>query len=378
MSIKVINSGLMTTIQDKGRMGYQASGMQVSGDMDRYSASIANALVGNEGDAPLLECTYMGPELEADEDVLVAVAGGEPKVLVDNKPAHAYESLILHKGQHLKVSSMEEGTRAYIAVDGGIDVPLVMGSHSTNLKLGIGGAEGTKLYNGEVLKTGKPTDLAKAIIAGKSHIRHTDHEYMTHHHLWGENHNGDIYEIRIVLGPQDDYFTSEAIDALNGAVYTISNDSDRMGYRLEGEVIQRATQRDMITDGIVFGSIQVPPNGQPIIMMADHQTTGGYPKVATVISADLPLLAQCSPGSKISFKVISVEEAQEIYVKFRLAMKEQIALMDKEAEDVTEEEEAVKAEDAKKMEWPDRRPGVRNYNLKIDGQLFHVSVEEIK
>lgn len=362
MSIKVINSGLMTTIQDKGRMGYQASGMQVSGDMDRYSASIANALVGNEDDAPLLECTYLGPELEASEDVLVAVTGGEPKVLVDNKPVHAYESLILHKGQHLRVASMDEGTRAYIAIDGGIDVPLVLGSHSTNLKLGIGGAEGSKLYNGEVLNTGRPTDLAKAIISGKSNIRHTDHEYMSHHHLWQENNHGDSHEIRIVLGPQDDYFTPEAVKALDGAVYTISNESDRMGYRMEGEAIQRATQRDMITDGIVFGSIQVPPNGQPIIMMADHQTTGGYPKIATVISADLPLLAQCAPGSKISFKVISVEEAQDIYIKFREALKEQIALMDKDS----------------KEEWPDRRPGVRNYNLKIDGQLFQVSVEEIK
>ncbi|ORU00625.1 Allophanate hydrolase 2 subunit 2 [Anaerovibrio sp. JC8] len=362
MSIKVINSGLMTTIQDNGRMGYQASGMQVSGDMDRYSASIANALVGNDGDAALLECTYLGPELEASEDVLVAVTGGEPKVLVDNQPAHAYESLILHKGQHLKVASMEEGTRAYIAIDGGIDVPLVLGSHSTNLKLGIGGADGSKLYNGEVLNTGEPSELAKSILSGQYHVRHTDHEFMQHHHLWHENHPGDSHEIRIVLGPQDDYFTPEAVKALDGAVYTISNESDRMGYRLEGEVIHRATQKDMITDGIVFGSIQVPPNGQPIIMMADHQTTGGYPKIATVISADLPLLAQCSPGSKITFKVISVEEAQDIYISFRKALQEQIALMDEEAAE----------------EWPDRRPGVRNYNLKIDGQLFRVSVEQIK
>ena len=372
MSIRVINSGLMTTIQDKGRMGYQASGMQVSGDMDQYSASIANALVGNDDNAALLECTYMGPELEASEDVLVAVTGGEPRVLVDNRPVHAYESLILHKGQHLKVASMEAGTRAYIAIDGGIDVPLVLGSHSTNLKLGIGGAEGGRLYNGEVLNTGKPSELAKAIISGAHHIRRTDHEFMAHHHLWQEHNHGDSHEIRIVLGPQEDYFTPEAVKALDGAAYTVSNDSDRMGYRLEGQVIQRAAQRDMITDGIVFGSIQVPPNGQPIIMMADHQTTGGYPKIATVISADLPLLAQCSPGSKIIFRVISVEEAQDIYVKFRQAMKEQIALMDEEAE---------AAEEGKAMEeraWPDSRAGVRNYQFKINGQLFRVSVEEIK
>jgi len=362
MSIKVINSGLMTTIQDEGRTGYQASGMQVSGDMDRYSASIANALVGNDTDAALLECTYLGPELEADEDVLVAVTGGEPKVLVDNQPAHAYESLILHKGQHLKVTSMQEGTRAYIAVDGGIDVPLVLGSHSTNLKLGIGGADGCKLSNGEVLNTGKPSELAKAILARKSHIRHTDHEFMQHRHLWPEIQHGGIQEIRIVLGPQDDYFTPEAVKALDGADYVISNDSDRMGYRLEGQVIQRANQKDMITDGIVFGSIQVPPNGLPIIMMADHQTTGGYPKIATVISADLPLLAQCSPGTKISFKVISVEEAQDIYIQFRKMWQEQINLMDTEYEPAS---------------WPDRRPGVCNYNLTIDGQLFQVSVEKL-
>ena len=358
MNIKIINSGLLTIVEDMGRYGYQASGMQVSGVMDKYAAELANALVGNPPQAAVLEATYLGPEIEAEGDVLVAVTGGIPEVIVDGQMVNPYESIELHQGQHLLVAGMREGLRAYIAIAGGLSVPQVLGSRSTNMKLGIGGVAGKKLINGTELPVGEPSIIAREILTGHAHHRHAAYNYLVDNKIW----SSDFHHIRLVLGPQADYFTEESIKALNGAIYTVSKDSDRMGYRLEGAAIQRKNTRDMITDGIVFGSIQVPPGGQPIVMMADHQTTGGYPKIGTVITADLPLLAQCKPGTRICFEVVSVYEAQKIYISYMKAVQEQIRLMDSSMES---------------FDWPEARLGVRNYQLKIDGQLFRVSVEKI-
>lgn len=347
MNIKIINGGLMTTVQDMGRTGYQASGMQVSGVMDQYSAAIANALVDNDKYAAVLETTFLGPELEAEADCLVAVAGGSPNILIDGQATDCYRSLVLRKGQKLKFTGMNHGMRSYIAIAGGWEVPPVLGSRSTNLKLKIGGLDGRKLAAGDVLPVGEPSGIAREIIAGTKPARITT---MT-------QQPGDVTDIRVVLGPQNNYFDDEIIKEVFGkSSYTIANESDRMGYRLEGEPIKRRDAKDMITDGIVFGSIQIPPNGQPIVMMADHQTTGGYPKIATVISADLPILAQCTPGMKIRFCITSVAEAQTIYTEYVKKL-------------------AVRLEEIRHSAV--KQSAIKNFNLKINGQLFQVSVEEI-
>lgn len=344
--INIINGGLMTTVQDRGRLGYQASGMQVSGVMDKYSAAIANALVCNDSNAAVLETTFMGPELEVQEKLLLAVAGGKPILTIDGKEAASYTSHLLVPGQRLKVSGMKAGLRAYIAVSGGFDVPVVMGSRSTNLKLGIGGFQGRKLNNGDILPVGNPSKKATDIILGNAPARYAECFIP----------KNDINTIRIVLGPQKEYFSDDTLRALEESEYLISNEADRMGYRLEGNSLEKTITKDLITDGIVFGSIQIPPNGQPIIMMADHQTTGGYPKLGTVCSVDLPVLAQCIPGTKIKFKTVSVHEAQQLLREKEKWLQDFVDRLDKK--NVSQGKE-------------------KQFKLKINGELFDVSIEEI-
>ena len=355
MKIKVINGGMLTTVQDKGRYGFQASGVQVSGVMDWQAAYAANLLVGNDYGSAVLECTCMGPELEFHEDCLVAAAGGEPKLTLDGQPAEAYSAIRVKAGQVLKLSSMSQGMRGYIAVAGAIDVPEVMGSCSTNLKLGAGGLDGRRLGAGDVLSTGEPGTDAKEMLSGLKPCRRLQR---THAHE-------DMRIIRVVLGPQDDYFTSGAIEIFLSRAYEITADSDRMGYRLAGEKLERQIDGDMVSDGIVFGSVQVPPGGEPIIMMADHQTTGGYPKVATVITADLPELAQSGPGTKVSFRAVSVEEAQAAY-------QEKLGQLEA-AREVFENSRPASAAAGEALSGY----GIKHYNVKVAGQQFEVSLQPV-
>ena len=277
MGIKIIKAGMLTTIQDMGRYGYQETGMAVSGVMDTRSTSLANILVGNEETEGVLEVTIMGPTIEFTEDNIIAVTGGDLGAAIDGTPIERYAAIRVKAGQTLSFAMPKSGARAYVAFAGGLDVPVVMGSKSTNLKSKIGGFEGRKLP--------VPDFSAKE------------------------------HEIRVVLGPQDDCFPQSSIDTFFNNVYTISNEYDRMGCRMQGEVIKHKVGGDIITDGISFGAVQVPSHGNPIVMMADHQTTGGYTKIGNVISVDLPILAQCMPGHKIHFKWISIEAAQYWYCR---------------------------------------------------------------
>ncbi len=352
MSIKIINGGLLTTVQDEGRYGLQASGMQVSGAMDMPAAALANLLVGNDelaDTAAVLETTYLGPELEFQADGLAAVTGGIPDVRLDGQCVQPYRTLAVKKGQHLKIGAQSCGMRAYIAVAGGFAVPKVLGSRATNLKLGIGGWQGRKLTAGDILPVGELPGYAEDVLAGKKRLRQAE----------APGCAPEAREIRAVLGPQEDYFTQEEITAFCRETYTVSHESDRMGYRLQGRPVQKAKQQDLITDGIVFGSIQIPPNGQPIIMLADHQTTGGYPKLATVAGVDLPELAQAMPGTKLRFKMITVQEAQEL---LRRRHRKQLA-----------ELAGVKAGG----EMPLYSSKARRYNLKISGEIFEVVVDPV-
>ena len=352
MSIKVINGGLMTTVQDQGRYGMQAGGMQVSGCMDNLAARIANELVGNAANCAVLETTYLGPELEFTEKALVAVAGGEPDVQLAGKAVPAYKAIIVQPGQHLKVNAQKKGMRAYIAVAGGLDVPEVLGSRSTNLKLKIGGVAGRKIQPGDEIPVGRPGEYAVGALAGKKALRQDAVGF--------GGGQPEILEIRAVAGPQEDYFSPEEYERLQQEIYTVSNESDRMGYRLEGRPVENTRQQDLITDGIVFGSVQIPPNGQPIIMLADHQTTGGYPKIATVATVDLPKLAQAMPGSKLQFKLITVQEAQRL-------LREQHKKLNNLLTDIRNTGENVHQYGSKAKE----------YTLKINGQSFQVIVEPV-
>lgn len=296
MSITVLNPGLLTTVQDLGRMGYQQFGVSVSGVMDPRAAAIGNILVGNPQGEAVLECTLMGPQLKFETDEVIAVTGGDLSPTLDGQPVPTYAALAVKAGQTLRFGAPKAGCRAYIAFAGGLDIPLVMGSRSTYMKAAIGGFEGRKLQKGDALGLRAP-------VAGYAnlHQRAIAPEFVPR----------PVYTLRVVLGPQDDAFTPEGVATFLGSEYTVTNEFDRMGCRMDGPAIQHKNGGDIISDGIAFGAIQVPGSGKPILMGADRQTTGGYTKIATVISADFRLLAQLKAGDKVRFEAVSVQAAQQ-------------------------------------------------------------------
>lgn len=289
MSIKVITPGMLSTIQDGGRKGFAAMGFNASGVMDVRSYHIANALVGNFTDEAVIEMTYLGGSFKFLESNYIAITGADMSPKIDGVPVEMYTTVFVKQDETLTFSAAKSGMRAYIAVRGGIDVPVIMGSRSTNLKCKLGGLDGRPLKAGDIVP-----------------CRDVYDEFHKHllHSAPKEDFGSDEITVRVLLGPQDDYFTDHGIKTFLNSTYTVTNESDRMGCKLSGEKIEYKNTVDIISDGIVFGSIQIPRTGNPIIMLADRQTTGGYAKIATVISVDLPLLAQARPGTKVHFELI--------------------------------------------------------------------------
>lgn len=298
--IKVQKPGLCTTVQDMGRVGFQKFGIPVSGVMDEFSFVVANYLLGNNYNNAVLEVQYMGPTLEFDFDVSVAITGANLSAKLNGEDVAMWETINIKKGDILSFGNIKEGVRAYIAFAGEIDVPLVNGSKSTLLKSKLGGFDGRQLKMLDEIEIKNPRVLEKKNKLQEKFIPK----------FVAEN------EIRVILGPQDDYFTENGIKTFLSSEYTVTKDADRMGMRLSGEVIEHKDKADIISDAAVFGSIQVPGNGLPIILLADRQTTGGYTKIATVIKADLPKLAQMAPNNKIKFKKVELSEAQSVYKQF--------------------------------------------------------------
>lgn len=295
MSIKVITPGMLSTIQDGGRKGFAAMGFNASGVMDVRSYHIANALVGNFTDEAVIEMTYLGGSFKFLESNYIAITGADMSPKLDGVPVEMYTTVFVKQDETLTFSAAKSGMRAYIAVRGGIDVPVIMGSRSTNLKCKLGGLDGRPLKAGDIVP-----------------CRDVYDEFHKHliHSAPKEDFGSDEITVRVLLGPQDDYFTDHGIKTFLNSTYTVTNESDRMGCKLSGEKIEYKNTVDIISDGIVFGSIQIPRTGNPIIMLADRQTTGGYAKIATVISVDLPLLAQARPGTKVHFELIDRQKAE--------------------------------------------------------------------
>ena len=300
MGIKVIKGGLFTTVQDFGRRGLQKSGFHVSGAMDRKALRSANLLLGLPDREAALEFTLMGPMLEFTSDTVIAVTGGYFGPKINDEPIEMYRAVQVHSGDVLSFGFSTDGVWGYVAFAGALDIPETMGSRSTDIKSNLGGFKGRKLEDGDEISFRSNVKT----LAG-----------MEHRVLPVPVYKQDITEVRVVLGPQDDYFTEKGIATFLGTPYTVSNQCDRMGYRLEGESIEHNEQgADIISDGIAFGAIQVPAHGLPIVMLADRQTTGGYTKIGAVINADIPKLVQSRMNAQIRFVRVSVEEAQDIYV----------------------------------------------------------------
>ncbi|PYR66061.1 MAG: urea carboxylase [Acidobacteria bacterium] len=296
-SVTVLKAGLLTTIQDEGRWGHQDRGVPVAGPMDRYAHRVANALAGNSPGAAALEATLLGPELRFEQTMQVGVAGADLGASIDGTALPINSARTCKAGSVLRFGERRSGTRAYIAFDGGIDVPAVLGSRATHVVSGLGGIDGRALKAGDVLA-----------------LRES-HEAPGKRRAALRVPNGGA-RLRAMRGPQDDYFDDAAFEVLERTRFTISPQSDRMGYRLRipdpGSRIPTAragSPGSMISDATFIGGLQIPPSGDPILLMADRQTTGGYPQIATVITADLPLAGQLAPGDWIEFTLCTRAEA---------------------------------------------------------------------
>ena len=298
MGIYIMNGGILTTVQDLGRFSYQQQGVSPGGAMDSRSFRIANYLVGNWENEAGLEVTLLGPQIRFTTAAIFAVTGADLTPCLNGQAVERYRAIRANSGDILSFSGLKSGCRSYVAFAGGLDVEPVMGSRATLLRGAIGGYHGRKLKAGDAIEFRYPVSYLLDL---------------EERHIPPEDFSADTVTLRILLGPQDDRFTEYAIQTLLRETYTVTPQSDRMGYRLEGPKLQHTTDANIITDGIALGSIQVPGSGQPIIMMAERQSTGGYTKIANVISVDIPKLSQCKAGSKLAFQLVSIAEAHRLY-----------------------------------------------------------------
>jgi antagonist of KipI len=295
-AVHVIKPGLLTTVQDQGRWGFQALGVSVAGPMDPVSQRMANAMAGNPADAATLEITLVGPELVFEDERRVAISGAQYEITVGQEQFLSGGAFVVASGATLRFGRRVRGTRAYLAVAGGFDTPPVLHSRATHLPSMMGGLAGRALTAGDRLPCGPaPRRPAPAAFVQPGVI--------------GDAVPDGRATLRVLPGPQADRFSDDALEALQSAPYRVAPSSNRMGYSLNGPALKHTRGADIISDATPLGVLQVPASGQPILLMADRQTSGGYPKVATVITADIGLAGQLGPGDTITFAVCSRGEA---------------------------------------------------------------------
>jgi len=298
-ALKVVAAGLHTTIQDLGRYGYQAMGVPVSGALDWMSFRLANRLVGNADNTPALEILYQGPTLEVvAERVHIGLAGGNAAIELigdGRSTVGGWRSLMLRRGQIFRIGRLSEAACCYLSAEGGFAVEPCLGSASTFVRGGFGGFKGRILHADDLVPLARETDGSRAALSlRRPPVTARDEP------------------IRIVLGPQHDHFSDQAVETLLHAEFAVSTSADRMGIRLDGPRLRHRDGYNIVSDGIATGAIQVPGSGQPILLLADHQTTGGYPKIATVISADLPAVGRRRPGDPIRFTAVTAADAERL------------------------------------------------------------------
>jgi antagonist of KipI len=296
MGLKVLKAGLLSTIQDTGRFGYRKDGIIVSGAMDTLALRTGNLLIGNSEHEAGIECTVMGPKILFESDRLIALTGADFSPKIDDKPVKMWRPLFVAKGSILNFGASVSGCRSYLTVSGGFDIPEVLGSRSTYLRAEFGG------WKGRALQTGDHIPFRKK-------YRETLRNFN-----WSLN-PAKVYPdlndgmIRVIKGPEYNLFTESSKQAFLEQEFLLTNESDRMGYRLQGAVLALELPQEMISSAVTFGTIQVTSKGDSIVLMADHQTTGGYPRIAQVITADFSRLAQMQSGQKIRFGLVTLDLA---------------------------------------------------------------------
>lgn len=303
-SLLIHEAGPLTTIQDAGRPGYLRMGIPASGPMDREAFLLANRLVGNPDGAAGFESTLVGPRVEFRDGRLVAITGAEMPVTLNGTEAPRWEAIRVRGGDVLRLGPAKTGVRAYLAVSGGVDTPPALGSRATYLRGQLGGFHGRALKKGDVVPLGQSQGSG-----APAHVRLDRIPDYTAEP-----------EVCAVLGPQDDRFTEAGIAALLEGPYEMSPQSDRMGARLRGPRIEHRAGHDIISDGIALGGIQVIGDGQPIVLLVDRQSTGGYTKIATVCTFEIGRVSQVKPGQRLRFRRLSVEESQSVLHAHRQAL----------------------------------------------------------
>lgn len=319
MTIKIIKPGLLSTIQDLGRFGSQKYGVIVGGAMDSIALRIANILVGNAEGEAVIEVTMFGTEIQILEEKIVAVTGGNLSPKVDGKEIPMWRPILLKKDQVITFKSPTSGCRAYLTISGGLDVPKVMESKSTHIHAKIGGYQGRKLEKGDIISCGESTELSKLFLKQIKASKLPYHWFAAYPIFYNIPKTN---KIRVLKGSEFDYFNKESQRNFFNNYYEVTKDSNRMGYQLEGPKLALNEQFEVLSEGVTYGTIQVPSNGKPIILMAERQTTGGYPKIGEVATVDLPKLAQLQPRNKIKFEIISLEEAEKLLIDQENAVQE--------------------------------------------------------
>ncbi|MFC0236568.1 biotin-dependent carboxyltransferase family protein [Fictibacillus phosphorivorans] len=314
--IKITKPGLLTSVQDLGRYGFQKYGVITSGVMDTTAHRIANSLVGNAENEATLELTLLGPDMEFKEDTLISICGGNLSPSIDGKPVKLWRSVLVTAGSKLKFGGCKTGCRAYLAVAGGFDVPEVMNSKSTYLRAGIGGHNGKALQNDDELSIGELSELsgkiAKILAQQLGENKFVEMQWTISSDFFASSASKP--QVRVMKGRQYDWFTTESQMKLFTDHFEVTSQSDRMGYRLKGPELALEEKQEMLSEAVSFGTIQVPSEGNPIVLLADRQTTGGYPKIGQIATVDLSIMAQLKPGDKVQFVEVSHEVAQQLYL----------------------------------------------------------------
>jgi len=340
---EVLEPGLLTTIQDLGRFGYQRYGVPVSGCMDVFSFKVANLLVANDTNEGVLEITGLGlTKLKILNNTVIALTGADLSPMINTSSLPMWRAIEVKKGEVLSLGEAKRGFRAYLSIAGGIDVPLVLGSRSTYCKAKIGGLNGRLLKKGDIISSSLPKQPLENIVR-----RYLPKDFIP-------DLSKEI-EVRVIMGPQDDYFKKESIHTFLNSWYCVSPESDRTGYRLRGPKITHKDKTDIITDAIPLGAIQIPGDGLPIILMADRGPTGGYPKIACILSVDADKVGQLKPGGKIKFKKIDIKEAHKTLR--------------------VENEKLLKINNI--LNQQSKAPAKKRYRVSIEGETYEVTVEEL-
>ncbi len=324
MTITVLNSGMLSSIQDLGRHGFQKHGVIVSGAMDSYSLRIGNLIVGNKEEEAGLEITLLGPTLLFENDMLIAITGGDLSPVIEGRSVPLWRPVLVKKGSVLNFGKIKSGCRAYLCVAGGFTIPEMLNSKSTYLRARMGGYKGRALKTGDRIEINSISHLSEKLIIKLQNNKALDAFTTTN---WFVDFHKFItfsneYRIRILAGNHFSMCSTNSQMNFYTGKYTVTPQSDRMGYRINGPEVKLNEKCELLSEAVTFGTIQLPPDGNPIILVADRQTTGGYPKIAQVVSADLSLIAQIKPGEIISFQESTLQEAEYLIIQKEKGMRE--------------------------------------------------------